>query len=79
MNRTVKKYAAILAIIFGSLLTLESILEGNAMLLFESIGITIAGICYAFPVRDIINRILIDRRKSKQSAENKEGNSLTAL
>ncbi|WP_155831487.1 MULTISPECIES: hypothetical protein [unclassified Butyrivibrio] len=50
MNRRLKKYAGVLAVIVGVLFTWEAATEVNMMFMAESICLAVIGICYAFPM-----------------------------
>ncbi len=66
MHRKVS-YTGIAAMIIGILLTAESILEGNSMLMWESIILAFFGLCYIFPVKNIVTSIIRDYRNRKVS------------
>ncbi len=60
-------YAGIAATTIGILLTAESILEGNFMLMWESIILAFFGLCYIFPVKNIVTSIIRNYRNRKVS------------
>ncbi len=68
---SITKYAGIAAITSGILLTLESISEGNSMLMWESIILAVVGCFYAFPVKEKITMLLQERQRRKESEDEK--------
>ena len=58
MESRLKRYAGVGGMIIGSLLTMDAVQESNLMFMWETILITIAGACYAFPVKAVVKRFL---------------------
>ena len=51
MNNKLKRYAGAAGMLIGTILTFEAVQEANAMLIWESISLAIAGTCYALPIK----------------------------
>ncbi len=79
MNKKLKKFAGMGAMIIGVLLTWEAASEANMMLMCECICLTFIGMFYTFPITENIKRVMQENRKTKASKANKTDESLNII
>ncbi|SEM12752.1 MULTISPECIES: hypothetical protein [unclassified Butyrivibrio] len=73
MNKTLRNVFAACAIVGGILLLGDALDEGNALLMWECIGIFLIGVGYLFPVKQaakyILEKTIALKKKEKASGE----------